>query len=447
MDSKTVINYNTQLFFINYFKLLIIMFNSKKNYFISNLFFLITFLFSISPANSCDSKTTCIDCITLSTWNSLTNSVPNFQCKWETEMCSLASSSTSSENLNSNVLSWYKAFETSCPLSTITDTHFCGTTSYTSKTKQARFSLQTQPSNKYGKANLFCKYTYINEKVNTQLRLTVYQNTEELLSKGILQLAAVFDDNSTTAQLFDKNEQIYKLTGCSEMNFYFLGSDTFDKLPFEVVIEEFNEKKDYTLLIVIIVISVVIVILGIIIFVFARKVCKKKEDEYSIDDDASLGNRGRFSRRNRLRIEEMNKKKRKEELEKFLNKRLVVLEYSDVLKEFGENCTICLNNFQNEDKIRKTQCNHLFHSECFEKWVRGYEEKETLKCPNCNVVLLGCGNQTQEIEERERNEILCLNNNNNISTNNNVEVNPYENVYTRGSVGIPIVVQRREENK
>ena len=420
------------------------MFISKKNYFISNIFFSITFLIYISSIHSCETQTTCVDCITLSAWQSLTNPNSNFQCKWETETCSLASSAFS-ESLNLNSLLWYKTFETSCPLSTITDSNFCGITSHTSKTKQAKFFLTVQPSNKYGKTNLFCKYTYINEKPKTQLRLTVYQN-KEIVSKGILHLEATFSDNSTEKQLFNQIEQIYKLTGCNKMNFYFLGIDVFDKLPFEIIIEEFNEKKDYTLLIIIIVIAVVIIILGVIICIFARKVCKKKEDEYSNDDDVSLGNRGRLSRRNRLRIEEMNKKKRKEELEDFLNNKLIVLEYSDELKELGENCTICLNNFQNADKIRKTKCKHLFHSECFEKWVQGYEEKEILKCPNCNIILLGCGNQTEE--GGERNEVLHLNNTNNISsTNNNREVNTYENVYTGGSVGIPIVVQRREENK
>jgi hypothetical protein len=423
------------------------MFNSKKNYFISYLFFTITFLFYISPIKSCETKTTCVDCITLTAWNTIIKKDSNVQCKWETETCSVVTS-TFSQNSNINSLLWYKAFETYCPISAITDSNFCGITSYTSETKQAKFFLEPQPSNQYGKTNLLCKYTYINEKPKTPLKLTVYQNTEELISKGILQLEADFSDNSTAKQLFDQKEQMYKLSGCKEMNFYFLSIDAFNKLPFEIIIEEFIEKKDYTLLIILIVVSVVIVILGVIICVCARKVCKKKEDEYS-NDDISLGNRGRYSRRNRQRIEEMNKKKRKEELEEFLNNKLIVVEYNDELKELGDNCTICLNNFQNEDKIRKTKCKHLFHSECFEKWVQGYEEKEILKCPNCNVVLLGCDNQTEE--GGERNEVLQLNNNtntNNISSTNNIrDNNTYENVHTSGSVGVPIAVQRREENK
>ena len=43
-------------------------------------------------------------------------------------------------------------------------------------------------------------------------------------------------------------------------------------------------------------------------------------------------------------------------------------------------CTICLVAFKNGEKVRVIPvCNHLFHEQCLEDWLR-----VRVKCPNCN---------------------------------------------------------------
>ena len=51
------------------------------------------------------------------------------------------------------------------------------------------------------------------------------------------------------------------------------------------------------------------------------------------------------------------------------------------LNKFNENnsCTICLQNFINgENLITLPQCQHVFHEDCINKWLKG-----NIICPIC----------------------------------------------------------------
>jgi hypothetical protein len=51
--------------------------------------------------------------------------------------------------------------------------------------------------------------------------------------------------------------------------------------------------------------------------------------------------------------------------------------YEETDKKF-DNCSICLNNFNNSDNISITNCEHYFHNECLEEWGKYKPE-----CPMC----------------------------------------------------------------
>ena len=52
--------------------------------------------------------------------------------------------------------------------------------------------------------------------------------------------------------------------------------------------------------------------------------------------------------------------------------------YNENNNKEDNNCTICKNNFENGEKIRRLGCNHIFHMECIDPWLL---EKKT--CPVC----------------------------------------------------------------
>lgn len=45
-----------------------------------------------------------------------------------------------------------------------------------------------------------------------------------------------------------------------------------------------------------------------------------------------------------------------------------------------DRCTVCLIDFETDDKLRSLHCSHLFHIECIDRWLI-YNKK----CPVCRV--------------------------------------------------------------
>ena len=71
-----------------------------------------------------------------------------------------------------------------------------------------------------------------------------------------------------------------------------------------------------------------------------------------------------------------------------LKKKLEEIKYNDNLNDYGDNCTICMNGFTKNIIIYKTPCEHIFHIECFNKYLKNIKSKDKLICPNCNQNLI-----------------------------------------------------------
>ena len=65
-----------------------------------------------------------------------------------------------------------------------------------------------------------------------------------------------------------------------------------------------------------------------------------------------------------------------------------ILYTKNIGEEFGDNCTICMDNFVENAIISKTPCEHIFHKKCFETYLKEIQKKDKLLCPNCNQNLL-----------------------------------------------------------
>ena len=47
-------------------------------------------------------------------------------------------------------------------------------------------------------------------------------------------------------------------------------------------------------------------------------------------------------------------------------------------------CSICLEEYENENKILKYPCGHIFHDNCIDTWINTeVDMKITPSCPNC----------------------------------------------------------------
>lgn len=49
--------------------------------------------------------------------------------------------------------------------------------------------------------------------------------------------------------------------------------------------------------------------------------------------------------------------------------------------EIGDECSICLESFREEDRVTVIRCNHYFHTECINPWLKKY----CLMCPICKI--------------------------------------------------------------
>jgi hypothetical protein len=57
--------------------------------------------------------------------------------------------------------------------------------------------------------------------------------------------------------------------------------------------------------------------------------------------------------------------------------------FSNILKlnVYNETvCSICLENFENDDNVRLLRCHHVYHNECIKEWF-----ERSSKCPLCNT--------------------------------------------------------------
>ena len=66
---------------------------------------------------------------------------------------------------------------------------------------------------------------------------------------------------------------------------------------------------------------------------------------------------------------------------------IVIQDYSTITNEHQEkysSCVVCSDTFTNDHKVKQLQCEHIFHVECIDTWLRTY----SAQCPLCKQNVL-----------------------------------------------------------
>ena len=133
-----------------------------------------------------------------------------------------------------------------------------------------------------------------------------------------------------------------------------------------------------------------------------------------------------------------------------LKKKLEEIRYNNILKEeYGDDCTICMNNFTNNILIYKTPCEHIFHKECFDKYLKNIKSKDKLICPNCNQNLiinkkfLTLRTKAHKLDIDKKEDIQ--NNKNNEKDSKYIEIEDEINDINNKKDGI-IIVKKKKDN-
>lgn len=61
----------------------------------------------------------------------------------------------------------------------------------------------------------------------------------------------------------------------------------------------------------------------------------------------------------------------------FISKMMISNPYQD---SYGEECSICLEVFDEGSKVNKFKCGHIYHKKCIIEWLSKDDS-----CPNCRI--------------------------------------------------------------
>jgi len=144
-----------------------------------------------------------------------------------------------------------------------------------------------------------------------------------------------------------------------------------------------------------------------------------------------------------------------------LKKQIEQISYNkNFCEEFGDICTICMDNFVQNILISKTPCEHIFHKNCFDRYLKGIKKKDKLICPNCNQNLLvnkkflklrAKKNDKIEVKKKvihkkEDKEMSIFSNNNNNNHKNSMDTNKNDEFSDDNNEIIFIVKKKRKNN-
>ncbi|XP_004502459.1 uncharacterized protein [Cicer arietinum] len=68
---------------------------------------------------------------------------------------------------------------------------------------------------------------------------------------------------------------------------------------------------------------------------------------------------------------------------KFIEEKNPTIRYNKKLKSHVE-CSVCLSEFEEGEKVRSLKCKHTFHKDCLDKWLQDY----LATCPLCRNKVL-----------------------------------------------------------
>ncbi len=361
---------------------------------------------------SCSSYNNCFTC----------NSISNYICKWDQNKC-IDNQSSSSETLYQRLLNCYDNSNTLYFIQ-----QYCGNTNLILIDDDIKIKL---PENNklYGFENLYCRYTIFNSKgKSNKFYVKIKQNI--YLSPSFKLMISEKNDNSNNnydnSRIINKKKTTFEIKDSIEIYIDYYSTTSYSENPIEITITLKQNLSIIIILLICLILSIVFFILFIVIL-FINKNC--------------------FNRNSN-----QNKKKKIEErkIAENLFQKIKFILFNDYKeKEKVNACSICLENFNPEDKIIINKCNHIFHLECLKKWfipLNSIEVNNT--CPGCRNELFDLKNiKNNNLDES--NNILNINNNcqpvqnndNNSTNNNNNNNTNNNNANTNNNNIIPVMAQ------
>ncbi len=245
----------------------------------------------------------------------------------------------------------------------------------------------------YGGINLYCFYYFEEKKDNIDYILSVYKynnNIENNISYPYISYVVTRLKNKKNVEIIKETivSNFSKITysKTKRIDFYIYYENYYNFLPFYFYIEKKTDKKNIWIIVVIIIIIICLFILGLNLCLINKR--------FNIFNNNLRNDNNNNLNSNTVTININDEQKKKENLKKIKNlfekngclkSKIYSKEYENKNK-INNKCSICLEKFFiNISNISITPCNHIFHSNCLQRWLKKNYLRP--KCPNCNYNL------------------------------------------------------------
>lgn len=225
--------------------------------------------------------------------------------------------------------------------------------------KLPRFSIKSDPMYKGG----FCSWKYYNyDHTNVKVTIQDMSTTKIALSVGVGSSSSATYTYLDTPQSFS--------TTAEQIAFYFYATDTLSSTGLSLTISsEQVSTLEFSY------VAIILMVLIGLIFLYALlaciRYCLQRRHNHAI---ATGFQSPEWINGAPRRLEKIFSESPEAEYEPSYNK------YAQA------HCAICLCDFQPKMSIRKLHCDHIFHKDCIEGWIKA-KINVIPKCPMCNVDL------------------------------------------------------------
>ena len=264
-------------------------------------------------------------------------------------------------------------------------------------------------SKTYSLQNLHCKFTFSN--IKDKDIITINSSLSNDNDSFSLEIMTKFRDDTSTYKKINLCHTSVIYEKVSSITLYFYSQKKYLNPPFNIIMKKESQTQLKGLYIAIFVIVSVIKI-SLIVFLLLRKriietiqrrvlrnINNQNNIVVPIENKATIKNNTKII--NNLLVNELFPKKYDQNIIKDAKE--------------GKTCSICLDNFNLDDKVSLTQCHHLFHFQCLSTWL--HKNILNPKCPNCNYNFLQVKENKTNIEMIHINRAVNNINNNSLLSN------------------------------
>ena len=338
-------------------------------------FYLITIFFNKIKSETCESITDCSLCL-------LNN------CYWNSYECEI-----NSENNINNKREWWELFS-QCDNNN--QLIYCGDPEIKDLNNEKSTLTLKNIDNGFCNIGLFCSYYFNHQSVRKDLNIQyLIKTTIYNIAYPKISLNLIFVNNSNLIIDLNKDMTIDK-SPIKKVELYVLCYEKYYYNPFSItfVTNNKNNKGFYVALIILLSIILGIILIITILHCYCKK-NKEIQSNYERRESNNVQSINIYSsnRRNFSTEQGFNKKDIIDQIFRYC---LSELDYQDLVdkKKSNEKCSICLESFKENEKIKitnktkfiMTPCEHFFHFKCIYSWLN--KNIKNAKCPNCNYALI-----------------------------------------------------------